>query len=59
MTRPTNEPDRRNQHGEPLCDECGLTIPKKGGHDFGGDRICHGCKTAYNRELSEEFGVEV
>lgn len=51
-----NEPERRNQYGEPICDDCGMVVVDRTNSDFGGGCLCRGCQTAYRRELDREFG---
>lgn len=43
----SNEPDRRNNHGEPLCDDCGMVVVDRQNSDFGGSCLCHDCQAAY------------
>ncbi|WP_330633653.1 hypothetical protein [Halocatena halophila] len=55
----SNEPNRRNNHGEPICDECGLTVVDRENSDFGDGCLCQGCQAAYRRELELEFGSKI
>jgi len=54
--RTTIEPERRNDHGEPLCDECGMVVVDRENDAFGGSCLCQPCQRAYDRELEREFG---
>lgn len=51
-----NDPERRNIHGEPICDECGMVVVDPENSDFGGGCLCQGCQDGFRREREREFG---
>jgi len=52
----TVEPEHRNKHDEPLCDECGMVVVDRENDRFGDSCLCQLCQRAYNRDLEREFG---
>ena len=53
------EPEQRNSHGEPLCDECGMVVVDRANSKYGGGCLCHGCQAGHNQQLEQEFGIEL
>ena len=47
----TIEPEHRNSHNEPLCDDCGMVVVDRENDAFGGACLCQGCQQAYNQEI--------
>jgi len=45
------EPERRNRHDEPLCDDCGMVVVDRVNSKFGDSCLCHDCQAAYQEEL--------
>ncbi len=53
------EPERRNEHDEPICDECGMVVVDRENSEFGSACLCQGCRDGYYNELEREFGEEL
>lgn len=51
------EPERRNNHGEPLCDSCGMVVVDRSNSAFGDSCLCNHCQQSLRKRVRDTWSV--